>query len=196
MGNFSDCSTINFMNAETSPSPNTCFIYFLLSSRIAIYRPMVAKSNESVENVENVIDITGDGGVKKTIVQQGEGETVPVGSFVRVHYIGSLTDGKIFDSSRKRGSPFQFKLGARDVILGWDKCVETMKKGEICNVILSPDYAYGSSGIGPIPPNATLSFNIELIDCSITSPSLYGYYFAAVVGVFAVVVYFGLSYFF
>jgi FKBP-type peptidyl-prolyl cis-trans isomerase len=74
-----------------------------------------------------------------------------------VHYTGTLTDGKKFDSSVDRGDPFTFTLGHSQVIKGWDKVVATMKKGEKVQVTLSPEYAYGESGSPPsIPPSATL----------------------------------------
>jgi FK506-binding protein 4/5 len=78
--------------------------------------------------------------------------------------VGTLLDGTKFDSSRDRSEPFKFKLGAHQVIKGWDKVVETMKKGEICKVTLKPEYAYGENGSPPkIPANATLVFEIELL---------------------------------
>jgi FK506-binding protein 4/5 len=74
-----------------------------------------------------------------------------------VHYTGTLLDGTKFDSSRDRSDPFKFKLGAGQVIKGWDRAVATMKRGEQCRVVLRSDYAYGASGSPPtIPANATL----------------------------------------
>jgi FK506-binding protein 4/5 len=81
-----------------------------------------------------------------------------------VHYTGTLLDGTKFDSSRDRSDPFKFKLGAGQVIKGWDRAVATMKRGEQCRVVLRSDYAYGASGSPPkIPANATLVFDIELL---------------------------------
>ena len=110
------------------------------------------------------IDICGDGGVMKTILKEGEGDLAPLGCTAKVHYRGTLTDGTVFDTSRTRGQPFKFNVGRREVILGWDKGVATMKKGEICTLKCSPDYAYGSSNVGPIPANSTLIFEVELLD--------------------------------
>ena len=92
-------------------------------------------------------------------------ESPPAGTTVRVHYVGTLAkDGKQFDSSRDRGSEFCFTLGSREVILGWDLGVATMKKGERCVLTCAPEFGYGSSGAGGvIPPNATLNFDVELI---------------------------------
>jgi len=86
------------------------------------------------------------------------------GDEVLMHYMGKLEDGTVFDSSRERGEPFKFTLGKKSVIAGWEIAARTMKKGEQAILTLSPDYAYGSSGSPPkIPPNATLTFDLELV---------------------------------
>lgn len=118
----------------------------------------------------NDVDITKDGGIIKSIIKEGIGEPIPVGMNAKVHYTGTLLNGTVFDSSRHRGKPFSFTVGKREVILGWDKGVQTMKKGEICTLTCSPDYAYGSAGVGPIPPNSTLIFEVELLDWDDTPP--------------------------
>ena len=81
-----------------------------------------------------------------------------------MHYTGKLMDGTVFDSSVTRGTPFEFTLGAREVILGWDKGVATMRKGEKAILECAPEYAYGDMGAGGvIPPKATLRFEVELL---------------------------------
>jgi len=112
------------------------------------------------------IDITGDGGVLKKILKHGEGDETPeINSNVTVHYTGKLLDGTVFDSSVTRNEPFNFKLGAHQVISGWEKAVKTMKKGEKALCTMKSDYAYGDTGSGDkIPPKTTLQFEIELID--------------------------------
>ena len=110
--------------------------------------------------------MTGDGGVLKTVLVEGEGWERPTnGAEVTVHYTGTLTsDGSKFDSSVDRGDPFRFKLGERQVIKGWEEGVATMRKGEKAKFTLAPAYAYGVQGSPPkIPPNAKLDFEIELI---------------------------------
>jgi FKBP-type peptidyl-prolyl cis-trans isomerase len=103
-------------------------------------------------------------GVTKTIIKKGTGPSPRAGQIVVVHYVGTFTAGKKFDSSRDRGQPFKFTLGAGQVIRGWDEGVATMKVGEKARFRITPDYAYGSSGAGDvIPPNATLIFEVELL---------------------------------
>ena len=100
---------------------------------------------------------------EKVILTAGAGECPPAGATVEVDYVGTFPDGKEFDSSVKRGKHFSFKLGAGQVIKGWDLAVATMKKGEKCKITLPADYAYGARGAGGvIPPNATLCFDVEL----------------------------------
>lgn len=86
--------------------------------------------------------------------------------FQIVHYTGTLTNGKKFDSSRDRGETFQFKLGAGEVIKGWDVGIASMKKGERAILTIHPDYGYGdrSVGGGLIPAGSTLIFDCELVD--------------------------------
>ncbi|HQB85290.1 MAG TPA: FKBP-type peptidyl-prolyl cis-trans isomerase [Candidatus Pacearchaeota archaeon] len=84
---------------------------------------------------------------------------------VSVHYVGTLLDGTEFDSSVKRGVPFEFKLGAGQVIPGWDQGVLGMRVGEIRKLTLAPELAYGNYEVSPlIPTNSTLIFEIELLD--------------------------------
>lgn len=117
------------------------------------------------ENQDLGVDILNDGGIYKKILVEGTGDLKPTkGSDVEVHYVGTLTDGTKFDSSRDRGEPFTFELGKGRVIKGWDEGVKTMRKGEKAIFTLRSDYAYGDSGSPPkIPPKATLVFEVELL---------------------------------
>jgi FKBP-type peptidyl-prolyl cis-trans isomerase FkpA len=94
----------------------------------------------------------------------GTGAEAKAGKRVSVHYVGTLTTGKKFDSSRDHGEPFGFTLGAGQVIEGWDKGVAGMKIGGVRKLTVPPEMGYGASGYPPvIPPNATLVFEVELL---------------------------------
>ncbi len=100
-------------------------------------------------------------------IKAGTGDTAVAGKQVRVHYTGWLTDGKKFDSSVDRGQPFVFPLGAGRVIKGWDEGVAGMKVGGKRQLRIPPELGYGARGAGSaIPPNATLIFDVELLDVS------------------------------
>jgi FKBP-type peptidyl-prolyl cis-trans isomerase len=94
----------------------------------------------------------------------GEGAEAKAGANVTVHYVGTLTTGQKFDSSRDRGKGFSFKLGAGQVIQGWDQGVVGMKVGGMRRLTIPPHLAYGERGFpGAIPPSSTLIFEVELL---------------------------------
>lgn len=98
------------------------------------------------------------------ILRPGTGAEAKSGDNVTVHYVGTLTSGKKFDSSRDRGKGFGFKLGAGKVIQGWDQGVPGMKVGELRKLTIPADMAYGARGFPPvIGPNETLVFEVELL---------------------------------
>jgi FKBP-type peptidyl-prolyl cis-trans isomerase len=95
----------------------------------------------------------------------GTGAEAKAGKHVTVHYVGTLTDGKKFDSSRDRGEGFDFNLGAGEVIQGWDQGVAGMKVGGMRKLTVPPELGYGARGFPPvIPPNSTLIFEVELLE--------------------------------
>jgi len=109
--------------------------------------------------------VTTADGLKYWDTKVGTGTTATAGHKVKVHYTGWLTNGKKFDSSVDRKEPFEFQLGGGQVIKGWDEGVAGMKVGGKRRLEIPPSLGYGSSGAGGvIPPNATLLFDVELLD--------------------------------
>jgi len=100
--------------------------------------------------------------LEKQIIREGDIQ-VPQGATVSVHYTGYFLDGRVFDSSLQRNQPFQFQLGRGMVIQGWDVGVASMKRGEVCKLSIPSRMAYGERGVGPIPPNSDLVFQVELL---------------------------------
>ena len=104
-------------------------------------------------------------GLKVEDLKVGNGTEAVSGKTVSVHYTGWLTDGKKFDSSVDRGKPFPFRLGAGQVIRGWDMGVAGMKVGGKRKLTIPPDLGYGARGAGNvIPPNSILVFEVELLE--------------------------------
>ena len=108
-------------------------------------------------------ETTTGSGLKYVDEVVGTGESPSPGKFVRVHYTGWLENGTKFDSSVDRGQPLEFPIGVGRVIKGWDEGVMTMKVGGKRKLIIPPDLGYGARGVGPIPPNSTLIFEVELL---------------------------------
>jgi FKBP-type peptidyl-prolyl cis-trans isomerase len=134
----------------------------IAGANISQHQPIKNTIATAVKKGEKTI--TTPSGLKYTILQAGKGATPKPGQEVFVHYTGTLTNGKKFDSSRDRGTPFSFKVGAGQVIPGWDEALSTMKVGERRKLTIPPKLGYGARGAGGvIPPNATLIFDVELL---------------------------------
>jgi FKBP-type peptidyl-prolyl cis-trans isomerase len=110
-------------------------------------------------------EVTTPSGLKYVDEVIGTGPSPEKGQQVTVHYVGTLEDGKKFDSSKDRNQPFTFTIGVGQVIKGWDEGVMSMKVGGKRKLIIPPDLGYGSRGAPPaIPPNSTLIFEVELLN--------------------------------
>ncbi|PZV26806.1 MAG: peptidylprolyl isomerase [Snowella sp.] len=137
-----------------------------IAANLQVSSPSIAQSPISQETIAMNLDnaITTPSGLKYIDTEVGTGASPTKGQTVKVHYTGTLTDGKKFDSSVDRGQPFSFKIGVGQVIKGWDEGVATMKVGGKRTLIIPPDLGYGERGAGGlIPGNATLLFDVELL---------------------------------
>lgn len=163
------------------------YIIFGVVAVLVVFGAMVYKKNIPVQVVEGDItkptqsteptsDLVRDpflennniktmaNGLKIEDVKIGTGDTAVKGALISVHYVGTLMDGKKFDSSRDRGEPFVFPLGQGMVIQGWEQGFEGMKVGGVRKLTIPPELGYGEAGAGKIiPPNATLQFEVELL---------------------------------
>ena len=117
--------------------------------------PLEANQLEALNEIQELMMMS---------LAEGEGEEIQDGQTAVVHYIGTLVDGTVFDSSLTRGEPFEFSLGAGQVIQGWDIGVRGMKVGEQRRLIVPPTYGYGNRVVGPIPANSVLIFDVELLE--------------------------------
>jgi len=135
----------------------------------SIWGLVTGKSNTSLdqtatkEQQTTMVNISNTTGLEIYEKKIGDGAEAVTGKTVSAHYVGTLADGTKFDSSLDRGSAFEFKLGAGQVIKGWDLGLVGMRVGGVRKLIISPEYGYGQQSIGPIPANSTLTFEVQLV---------------------------------
>ncbi len=124
--------------------------------------PAADEAALTLQEVEGAVQET-TSGLKYVDVEPGTGAIPRSGQTVAVHYSGWLTNGLRFDSSYERNQPLRFELGAGRVIKGWDEGVGSMRVGGKRRLIIPPELGYGAIGNGPIPPNATIIFDVQLV---------------------------------
>jgi peptidyl-prolyl cis-trans isomerase A (cyclophilin A) len=123
-----------------------------------------AEAEAKMEQLAAGFDKT-ESGLRYKMIQKGNGKKAENGKTVSVHYTGQLEDGKVFDSSYPRKKPIEFPLGMGNVIEGWDEGIALLQVGDKARFVIPSDLAYGTRGAGGvIPPNATLIFDVELMD--------------------------------
>lgn len=147
------------------------FIVACKSTGESASKTEAAKSNDTfIKEEPKKMEILSKGpmttasGLIYEIVQAGSGKSAKAGDKVVVHYTGTFMDGNKFDSSRDRNDPIRFTLGVGQVIPGWDEGIALLKVGDRAKFTIPPSLAYGDREIGPIPPNSTLLFDVELVD--------------------------------
>jgi FKBP-type peptidyl-prolyl cis-trans isomerase FkpA len=128
-------------------------------STAAISQPQNQAASPTLEGAADLI--TTASGLQYRVITQGTGPRPTAADSVRVHYRGTLTDGTVFDSSYDRGEPISFSVGG--VIAGWTEGLQLMPVGSTYEFVIPSNLGYGASGNGPIPPNATLIFQVELL---------------------------------
>ncbi len=136
----------------------------LKGARLKRDAALKAESEAKMEKLAAGFEKT-ESGLRYQFIQKGEGKQAEAGKTVSVHYEGSLENGKVFDSSYARKKPIEFRLGQGQVIEGWDEGIALLKVGDKARFVIPSDLGYGPAGAGGvIPPNATLIFDVELMD--------------------------------
>jgi FKBP-type peptidyl-prolyl cis-trans isomerase len=133
-------------------------------SRLRRIEEAKKQAEEAMEKLAAGFDKT-ESGLRYKIIQKGNGKKAEAGKTVSVHYTGQLENGKTFDSSYPRKKPIEFPLGKGHVIEGWDEGIQLLQVGDKARFVIPSYLGYGTSGAGGvIPPNATLVFDVELMD--------------------------------
>ena len=124
---------------------------------------VIAQEKVKSEKVKHPKTVKTASGLEYTITEKGNGKKPEIGDKIKVHYTGKLLNDTVFDSSVQRGQPFEFKLGAGQVIKGWDEAFQLLQVGDKATIKLPADIAYGAQAQGKIPANSTLIFDVELL---------------------------------
>jgi peptidylprolyl isomerase len=156
-------------SSKKQSNQTTKLVVYLIIAALAIgaliYLLSILRSPDSNPNASPGTEVTTPSGLKYIDEVIGTGESPRSGRPVSVHYTGTLADGTKFDSSVDRGQPYEFAIGVGSVIKGWDEGIMTMKVGGKRRLIIPPNLGYGAMGNPPtIPPNATLYFDVELMN--------------------------------
>lgn len=128
--------------------------------------PIVNLFSTNEQNLQNPNIEVPETGVDSEDIVVGSGAIAATGDTLIVHYVGSLPNGRVFDSSYDRNAPFSFTLGVGQVIRGWDEGVAGMREGGKRRLLIAPDYGYGTQAVGAIPSNSHLIFEVELLEVS------------------------------
>ena len=155
-------------SSKKKSDQTTKLVVYIIIAALAIgalvYLFSILRSSTSNPTPAVGTEVTTPSGLKYVDEVVGTGESPKFGKPVTVHYTGTLEDGTKFDSSVDRGQPYEFPIGVGQVIRGWDEGLMSMKVGGKRKLIIPPDLGYGARGKGTIPPNATLYFDVELLD--------------------------------
>jgi peptidylprolyl isomerase len=143
---------------------NKQIVLFLLTAVLAFSANAQKDAKTKKIKLKRNVEQTTASGLKVKLITEGKGTQAAEGSTVSVHYVGTLTNGTKFDSSRDRGQPISFKLGTGRVIKGWDEGIAMLKVGDKAIFTIPPTLGYGERDMGTIPPNSTLIFEVELMN--------------------------------
>ena len=143
--------------------------YTLFGGNImSLFQKSTTMNQDSAATAASAVNPTpsGSDGVIINDITVGQGTEVKAGELISVNYVLALSDGKVVQNSKDFGAPFKFVMGANQVIPGWERGISGMRVGGVRIITIPPELAYGTNQVGPIPPNSTLVFTIELLDVS------------------------------